>query len=101
MCRFLVYRGYPLLLEDLVVRPSNSLIAQSLHAKKRNKPVNGDGFGLGWYPLHNDPEPGTFVSIEPAWSNRNLIQLARKVYSQHFFAHVRDASTGMSVAEAN
>jgi glutamine amidotransferase len=101
MCRFLAYKGQALLLEELAVLPSNSLITQSLQAKKSRKPVNADGFGLGWYPLHNDPEPGKFVSIKPAWSDQNLIQLTKKVYSQQFFAHVRDASPGMPVAEAN
>lgn len=101
MCRFLAYKGQALLLEELAVLPSNSLITQSLQAKKSRKPVNADGFGLGWYPLHSDPEPGRFVSIKPAWSDQNLIQLTKKVYSQQFFAHVRDASPGMPVAEAN
>lgn len=101
MCRFLVYQGQAIRLEQLITQPSNSLIAQSLHAKKRLQPVNGDGFGIGWYPTHHDPEPGTFVSIDPAWNNRNLLQLAKKVYSQHFFAHVRDASSGMPVSQAN
>ncbi|WP_448569113.1 class II glutamine amidotransferase [Thalassotalea ganghwensis] len=88
-------------MNKLVIEPANSLIIQSKTAKKRAVPVNGDGFGIGWYPLHNDPEPARMVSIEPAWSNQNLLQLAAKVSSQHFFAHVRDASVGMPVSQSN
>ncbi len=88
-------------MNKLVIEPANSLIVQSKTAKKRALPVNGDGFGIGWYPLHDDPEPGRIVSIEPAWSNQNLIQLTSKVSSKHFFAHVRDASTGMPVSQSN
>ncbi len=90
-----------MLMERLLVHANNSLVAQSLSARKRSKPVNGDGFGVGWYPMHDDPEPGVFSSIEPAWSNRNLYQIAGKVMSHCFFAHVRDASIGMPVSEAN
>ena len=101
MCRFLVYKGQPITMHQLVIKPVNSLIVQSKEAKKRKLPVNGDGFGIGWYPLHDDPEPARIVSIEPAWSNQNLIQLTSKVASEHFFAHVRDASTGMPVSQSN
>lgn len=101
MCRFLAYHGPAITLDELLIDPSNSLLKQSQSATKRKKPLNGDGFGIGWYPTHDDPEPGCFVSIEPAWSNRNLKQISRKVKSSHFFGHVRDASVGMPVSAAN
>lgn len=101
MCRFIIYKGNPTTMDQLVIEPANSLIVQSKESKKRKLPVNGDGFGVGWYPLHDDPEPARIVSIEPAWSNQNLIQLTSKVRSKHFFAHVRDASTGMPVSQSN
>jgi glutamine amidotransferase len=101
MCRFLAYIGPNTTMEELLFNSSNSLVEQSRHAKLRFEPTNGDGFGVGWYPKHEDPEPGTFVSIEPAWSNRNLRQLASKVYTKRFFAHVRDASAGMPVSQSN
>ena len=34
MCRFLAYRGSPILLEELVSAPTHSLIDQSLHAQE-------------------------------------------------------------------
>lgn len=101
MCRFVIYKGAPITMNQLVSAPANSLIVQSKESKKRKLPVNGDGFGVAWYPLHNDPEPARFVSIEPAWNNQNLIQLTSKVCSKHFFAHVRDASIGMPVSQSN
>ena len=101
MCRFIIYKGKPATMATFVVEPANSLIVQSKESKKRKLPVNGDGFGLGWYPLHDDPDPARIVSIEPAWSNQNLLQLTSKVKSAHFFAHVRDASTGMPVSQSN
>lgn len=101
MCRFLAYSGPPTLMQDLLLDSSYSLVRQSRHARMRFEPVNGDGFGVGWYPEHDDAEPGTFVSIEPAWSNRNLRQLAAKIPTRHFFAHVRDATPGMPVSQAN
>lgn len=88
-------------MDDLIFNAHNSLVEQSKNSKMRATPLNGDGFGIGWYPEHDDIEPATFVSIEPAWSNRNLIQLATKVQTQHFFAHVRDASKDMPVSQAN
>ena len=101
MCRFLSYTGPEVLMADWLFSSEHSLVEQSRHARLRHDPVNGDGFGLGWYPLHDDPEPGLFTSVEPAWSNRNLRQISAKVYSRHFFAHVRDASANMPVSQTN
>jgi predicted glutamine amidotransferase len=101
MCRFLAYAGAPLLLSDLLYRPVNSLIMQSYQAKERTEPLNGDGFGVGWYVPEIDPTPCVQRSVSPAWSNRNLQNLAFKTRVAHVFAHVRAASPGMAVMEAN
>ncbi|MFT5760473.1 MAG: glutamine amidotransferase [Alteromonadaceae bacterium] len=101
MCRFIAYSGGSTFMNTLVFDASNSLVQQSKKSKMRANPLNGDGFGVGWYPEHGDPIPGTFVSIEPAWSNKNLGQVAAKIPTQHFFAHVRDASVGMPVSQSN
>lgn len=101
MCRFVGYKGNPVKIADLLIRSDNSLIVQSINAKESKKPVNGDGFGVGWYPQHNDPEPGVFTSVEPAWSNRNLRELSEKIETHCFFAHVRDATIGMPVTQLN
>jgi glutamine amidotransferase len=94
MCRFIAYVGNPILLDDVLFKPKNSLIQQSIHAREADEPLNGDGFGVGWYAQEIDPTPAVFVSIQPAWNDRNLKYLAPKIRSNCFFAHVRAASTG-------
>ncbi len=101
MCRFLTYAGKPILLADLLYRPANSLIMQSHHAREREEPLNGDGFGVGWYVPEIDPGPCVQRSVTPAWSNHNLQNLATKTRASLLFAHVRAASPGMAVTEAN
>lgn len=101
MCRFVGYIGSKILLADLITRPENSLIRQSYKARERLEPLNGDGFGIGWYVPDITIEPGVFKSIAPAWSNRNLSNLAEHIESGCFFAHVRAASPGMLVSEIN
>lgn len=103
MCRFLVYIGKePVLLADLLTRPSHSIIQQSWDSRERMTagPLNGDGFGVGWYAAF-DPTPCIFTSINPAWNNLNLRRLADKVMSRLIFAHVRAASLGLLINEAN
>ncbi len=98
MCRFLAYAGAPVFLEDLVASPCHSLIHQSLHAEEAKTGTNGDGFGLGWYGER--AEPGVYREIRPAWSDENLLSIARQVRSHLFFAHVR-AATGTASTRAN
>lgn len=101
MCRFLCYKGPEILLSDLLYRPQNSLILQSYKSKERKEPLNGDGFGVGWYAPETSPTPCVFTSITPAWSNENLRSLSEHVKSSCFFAHIRAASPGMKVSELN
>jgi glutamine amidotransferase len=98
MCRFLAYAGPPIFLEELVAAPCHSLIHQSLHAEEAKTGTNGDGFGLGWYGERD--EPGIYREIRPAWSDENLLSIARQVRSGLFFAHVR-AATGTASTRAN
>lgn len=100
MCRFTFYRGESLRLSDLVTEPENSLNHQSYAAQEREKPLNGDGFGLAWY-VPEQREPALFRSITPAWSNRNLDCLDRVLSSDCILAHVRAASHGLEVIETN
>lgn len=98
MCRWLAYSGSPVLLEDLLLKPKHSLIDQSLHSRLGATTTNGDGFGIGWYGVGE--MPGVFHSIEPAWNNRNLRELAAHLRSPLVFAHIR-ASTGGAIQETN
>jgi glutamine amidotransferase len=98
MCRWLAYSGTPMLLEELLYAPKHSLIDQSLHSTMGAEPTNGDGFGIGWYGVGDTP--ATFHSIEPAWNDRNLRELAAHVESGLVFAHIR-ASSGSPVQQTN
>jgi glutamine amidotransferase len=98
MCRWLAYSGSPVLLADLLYGSEHSLIAQSLHARLGNEETNGDGFGVGWYD--DEEEPAVFHGIEPAWNDRNLLDLSKHIRSRLVFAHVR-ASTHAPVQLAN
>lgn len=100
MCRFIAYRGRKVLLDDVLHKPKNSLIRQSANAHEAEEPLNGDGFGLGWYIKELDSQPGLFVSVRPAWNDRNLRYLCQKISTTCFFAHVRAASEG-EVSESN
>ncbi len=98
MCRWLAYSGSPILLEELLLKPGHSLIDQSLRARLGATTTNGDGFGLGWYDASDIP--GVFSSVEPAWNNQNLVELAKHLSSPLLFAHIR-ASTGTAIQKSN
>lgn len=98
MCRWLAYSGSPIALETFLLQPEHSLIDQSLHARMGVETTNGDGVGVGWYG--DGPEPGLYRSITPAWSDRNLRELAVHVKSGLFLAHIR-ASTGTAIQQTN
>jgi predicted glutamine amidotransferase len=90
MCRWLAYSGSPVSLEALLYRPEHSQLGAET--------TNGDGFGVGWY----GPEetPGVFRSVEPAWNDRNLRDLAEHIESPLVFAHIR-ASSGTAIQQTN
>jgi glutamine amidotransferase len=98
MCRWLAYFGSPVRIEDLLFKPKHSLIDQSLHSQLGAETTNGDGFGIGWYGVGDTP--GMFHSVEPAWNDRNLRELAAHVDSPLVFAHIR-ASSGSPVQLTN
>ena len=99
MCRWLAYSGSPVLIEELLYKPTHSLIDQSLHSRLGAETTNGDGFGIGWY-RDGAPRPAIFHSIEPAWNDRNLRELAGHISSPLVFAHIR-ASTGGAIQQTN
>ena len=98
MCRWLAYSGSPVRLEELLLKPKHSLIDQSLHSKLGAETTNGDGFGVGWYGVGDTP--GVFRSVEPAWNDRNLRDLAAHIESPLVFAHIR-ASSGSPIQQTN
>jgi glutamine amidotransferase len=104
MCRWLAYSGPPIFLEELIVKPSHSLLVQSRFAQENyihdidglpegSFPTNGDGFGIGWYG--GSDEPGLYREWRPAWSDQNLLNLSAHIKSGLFLAHLRAAIHGV------
>jgi predicted glutamine amidotransferase len=98
MCRWLAYSGSPILMEEVLYKPTNSLIVQSLHSRLGVETTNGDGFGVGWYGLGGSP--GVYHGVGPAWGDRNLRELGGHVETPLMLAHIR-ASTGTAVQQTN
>jgi glutamine amidotransferase len=101
MCRFVLYLGPEIIVSSLLTDPAHSLIRQSYKSRERTEPLNGDGFGIGWYVPSVSAEPAVFRDISPAWSNQNLLNLARVVRTPCVMAHVRAASVGLPVTQLN
>jgi len=104
MCRWLAYSGPEIHLEDLIIKPSRSLLVQSRFARENYVenmpglpdgafPTNGDGFGVAWYG--DREQPGLYRDLRPAWSDRNLVNLAEQIRSGLFLAHLRAAYHGL------
>ena len=98
MCRWLAYSGSRVSLYALLYQPKHSLIDQSLHSRLGAETTNGDGFGVGWYGVGE--EPAVFHSVEPAWSDRNLRDMSEHISSEVVFAHIR-ASSGGAIQQTN
>ncbi len=90
MCRMLGYVGGPVLLDDLIVKPDNSLIHQTTSARMLAM-LNLAGFGLAaWDDGMADPHlPLTFHSTQVAILDGNLRGLARKLRVRALVAHLR------------
>jgi len=102
MCRWMAYLGEPLPAAQLVLHAQHSIVAQSLDSELGAEPVNGDGFGFGWYPVApaDTSYPRVFRSIEPAWNDQNLREITEAVESALFFCHVR-AAAGPPIQQTN
>ena len=94
MCRFVAYIGKPIMADQLLTKPINSLMKQSYHALESEMTVNGDGFGIGWYNHSIRKEPALFRSILPAWNDENLKYNASMIKTNCLLAHIRAATQG-------
>ncbi len=94
MCRLVAYLGTPIIVDEIIIKPKNSLVHQSYAAEETESPVNGDGFGIGWYNKDIREEPGIYKSIFPAWNDQNLLNNASFIQTSCFLAHVRAATVG-------
>jgi predicted glutamine amidotransferase len=100
MCRWNAYFGEPLLIDELLYRTKHGLIDESLHSRMGAETTNGDGFGLGWYTSDRRGDPGRYRSVNPAWNDSNVRDLAGHVESPLFLAHIR-AAVGSPVQQTN
>ena len=90
MCRMLGYLGPPVLLDNLIVKPDNSLVHQTTHAQMLNM-LNLAGFGLAaWDDGMAEPHlPFAFHSTQVAILDSNLRALASKLRVRALVAHLR------------
>jgi glutamine amidotransferase len=90
MCRVLAYLGEPVLLDDLLYAPDNSLVRQST-APQRLRMLNLAGFGVAaWDPASRAPgDPYTYHTPGLPVFDSNLRTLARKARPTCVLAHVR------------
>lgn len=100
MCRFVAYKGVPIVASKLLHEPKNSLIHQSHNAHEIKEPLNGDGFGFGWYAQDISADPALFRSMQPAWNDSNLLSIAEKTRTDCLVGHIRAATHG-EVAQQN
>jgi predicted glutamine amidotransferase len=95
MCHWLAFSGSPVPLDELLFKPKNSLGHPGKHSQLGATTTNGDGSVSG-----DTETPGLFRSIEPAWNDRNLLELSGMTSSPRVFAHI-SASTGSAVQQTN
>lgn len=90
MCRVLAYIGEPVLLDDLLYKPDNSLVRQCYNPKMMAM-LNLGGFGLSaWDAASHDPEiPFTYKTTSLPMFDQNLKQLSQKIQAHALLAHVR------------
>ncbi|MCB9596022.1 MAG: class II glutamine amidotransferase [Sandaracinaceae bacterium] len=90
MCRFLLYAGRRVRLDELLYRPSSSLVRQAYDPQELGM-LNLGGFGVAaWDPASPSPEtPWLYRSTVLPSFDDNLRHLARKLEATCVLAHVR------------
>ena len=99
MCRWISYSGNPIALDELLIKPKISLIDQSMSSRMmRQTQLMETASAVGWY--NQQGEPGVYRSVQPAWNDQNLKELAHHIQSSLFLAHIR-RSSGTPVQQSN
>lgn len=101
MCRFALYLGPPIRLAALLDRPERGLVCQARNSREGTEAVNPDGWGVAWYVPHLVGVPAVYKDVTPAWRSGALPTLGRVMRSRCILAHVRAATAGLAVSEAN
>jgi predicted glutamine amidotransferase len=81
MAKFAAYLGPSSKVASLVERGTHSLARQSAEQP--------DGFGIGWYPEDDDPEPIALSTRLPLWSEERVLKVARRYSSPCALASLR------------
>jgi glutamine amidotransferase len=94
MCRVLSYLGNPILIEELLYKPDNSLVKQSYNPNYMSHLLNLAGFGLvAWDRLsHNPTFPYIYKTPQLPFYDDNLRNLAAKIMPYCFLSHIRGVS---------
>lgn len=111
MCRFVVYKGKPVWLCDIIIKTDHSMIRQCYErylpgldpvSAETNPKINADGIGLAWYYFKDDGSKHSciYTSILPSPNDRNLRFLTESIKSDVLFSHIR-ASSGTSISDVN
>lgn len=90
MCRVMAYLGTPVLLEDLLFQPDNSLVRQT-YAPQMLHMLNLAGFGMAaWDEKSNYPDtPYVYKVTDLPVFDSNLKNLSEKIRPSCVVAHVR------------
>jgi gamma-glutamyl hercynylcysteine S-oxide hydrolase len=100
MCRHAAYLGPEIALAQLLLTPPHSLEVQAWAPKElRYARLNADGFGFGWYGVHDGAV--RYVNDMPIWSDVNLPTLAENLQSDLWIAAVRSATPGLGSGPVN
>jgi len=91
MCRVLSYLGQPILLEELLYKPDNSLVTQSYNPKLMSHILNLAGFGFtAWHKHSESPRnPFQYRTHSLPFYDENLRNLSTKISADCLLAHVR------------
>jgi len=100
MCRLAAYLGPSISLKQFLLDPVYSLMTQASQSQEMTYGNhNADGYGFGWFA--DDALPTTYTQGQAIWTDANLPHLARALRSDLWFGHVRNASPGAPVSQAN
>lgn len=100
MCRLAAYIGPALRLEELLLKPTHSLVKQSWAPREMMEArLNADGYGFGWFDQSG--KPLRYRQTMPIWTDPNLPELGRGLESDVWVAVVRSATTNIPINLAN
>lgn len=99
MCRVISYIGEPLMMDELIYKPSNSLVEQAYNPKFmfHYKNFSGSGF-VAWHRQKQvSDRPVLYKTKNLPFYDSNLRRLAKTIQADSAIAHVRGGSLTDSV----